>query len=444
VQSLLEQPADALQMCGLSYGLSAHADGFGVTFSGFDQHLAELVKLVLPYVRNPGSDIEVRFEQARRQLILDMMDTTSLQPYQHAMEAFEVVTMKGRFSRRALLSTARDASKINVEAYLSFLQNVMQHARVTVLVTGNIGRERAASLSAVVATGLGLEAKLGSPPNLRSMAAASTNNKSQEEEEEEEGYPTVLKPSQPVEIRALNPIEGDPNSATLVTYQFGVPKIEDRLNLAMLGAFMDRPVFEALRTERQLGYVVFGYVAPHGSIVEVRVLVQGFRESPDIVEGLAEEVLHNLTLQIENMSADELRARRHALRVELEQPPVTLGQVSGQYWGQLWNGEYCFDKKARQLAALEAIENSPEANSPKEMVEAWKQALYGMPDGDSTIVRKVVVKLFGEGAAQSSSPSSSTTSAAKTAITLIDGDAGADGEVKLKDAEYWPHTFFCE
>merc|ERR1719174_2512554 len=94
----------------------------------------------------------------------------------------------------------------------------------------------------------------------------------------------VLKPRDTVEVRVANPIVGDPNSATLVAYQVGIPTIEDRVKLLLISDIIGDPIFAELRTKHQLGYVVFGWATVHESVAEFRVLVQGFREDPDAVE----------------------------------------------------------------------------------------------------------------------------------------------------------------
>ncbi|CAK0861008.1 unnamed protein product, partial [Prorocentrum cordatum] len=105
VQLLLEESSDALQTCGVTYSISAGSDGITVYFSGFDQHISELIALVLPQVRKVDHP-EQHFEVVRRQLLIDLGDVTKSQPYQHAMEAFEVVTVRGRHSRAELLAAA--------------------------------------------------------------------------------------------------------------------------------------------------------------------------------------------------------------------------------------------------------------------------------------------------------------------------------------------------
>merc|ERR1712159_564589 len=119
VQSLLEAPTDEMQMCGMQYSISAASDGLSLSFRGFDQHQEALIAAVLPTVRDPKFTTE-QFEMVRRQLLLDLDDITTLQPYQHAMEAFEIVTVNGHFSRAELLAMAKNTDKVNPGAYKKF------------------------------------------------------------------------------------------------------------------------------------------------------------------------------------------------------------------------------------------------------------------------------------------------------------------------------------
>lgn len=425
VQLLLEQPSDALQTCGLTYSVSWKADGLAISFNGFDEHLSKLVGMVLPRIRAPGEEGTAVFERARRQLLLDLADVTKLQPYQHALEAFEVVTIRGRFSRAEMLGAARSPSLVNPGAYKQFLEQAFAAARLSVLIAGNVERARAAKLTEMAMQALQLS---GSPA-----------------ERMEEGYLQVVDPAAPLEVRIPNPIPGDPNSATLVTYQFGVPSLADRVHLAMLGEVIDRPVFEALRTERQLGYVVFGYVAPHSSIVEVRVLVQGFREAPDAVEAIIEDTVRNLTERIAALRPEEVAARRRSLRTELTTPPATLSQLVGEYWDQIWQGTHCFQKKALQLARLEAEEAAATANASAPaagLLDAWRRTVAP----DSGQAKKVSVKLFGAGAAgvpgaAGGAGGGGSDGSTTGPITLVSSAAvGA----RLQDEQYWPHHFLCE
>ena len=69
---VLEAPIDELQMCGLCYSVDASLDGLYVAFSGFDEHLEDLLRIVGPAIRNPEFTEDI-FEAERRQSIMTIM-----------------------------------------------------------------------------------------------------------------------------------------------------------------------------------------------------------------------------------------------------------------------------------------------------------------------------------------------------------------------------------
>eukprot|EP00929_Paragymnodinium_shiwhaense_P001267 TRINITY_DN101495_c0_g1_i1.p1 TRINITY_DN101495_c0_g1~~TRINITY_DN101495_c0_g1_i1.p1 ORF type:complete len:1022 (+),score=323.68 TRINITY_DN101495_c0_g1_i1:186-3251(+) len=413
VQQSLEQSADGLLTCGVSYSVSPSTDGFGVSFTGFDEHIMELVKLVLPAIRKPAYT-EATFEQLRRQLLLDVSDVTRSEPYQHALEAFNVVTVNGFFSRRELIDTTASTDLVNPAAHEKFLQELFTDAELVVLFTGNIDRTRAQDMTKTM-------------EGLLQIGRKQSNV-------EHKGHLQVLKPKEDIEVRIDNPIQEDPNSATLVTYQFGVPTIADRIHLSMLNSIINRPVFEALRTQEQLGYVVFGNVAPHISIVEVRIIVQGFRKDPDAVEMLIEETVQNLTHTIANMSQEEFDMRKHSLDVELSKKDLTMSAEAGRYWAQIWDGINCFQKTKMQLDYL----NSAEFNSPAPLLAAWKKAVE-----PGAARKRVAVKLFGKAAKQNATASlvNREDHASKKVLTLVDSSTVKQA---LQGEGQWPDDYICK
>ena len=85
----------------LSYWVDASLDGLYVAFSGFDEHLENLLRIVVPAIRNPEFTENI-FKAERRQPIVDMSGVQQMQPYQHAMMALDTgilsTTVSGRSS----------------------------------------------------------------------------------------------------------------------------------------------------------------------------------------------------------------------------------------------------------------------------------------------------------------------------------------------------------
>jgi len=246
------------------------------------------------------------------------------------------------------------------------------------------------------------------------------------------GYGQVLKPNEDVEVHVSNPIPNDPNSATVVTYQFGVPSIADRIHLSLLGEFIEQPVFDTLRTEHQLGYVVWGFATIHGSIGEVRVIVQGFRESPDVVQALIEGTVQNLTSSIAAISQDDFQIRKGTLRTSLLKEPATMSQFKGKFWGQIWDEEYCFNKQQLQLQRLE----DPSFVSAAPLLDAWRRTV------DPNTQRKVTVKLYSSKASQAAEANSLV--ATRRPVKLVTNVDSQSVSMLMSNESYWPHVFKCE
>jgi len=68
----------------------------------------------------------------------------------------------------------------------------------------------------------------------------------------------VVNPGQPIELRAKNPRDGDPNDVAVVALLHGVKTVESRVKLGLIGKILGTVAYNELRTVRQLGYVVQG------------------------------------------------------------------------------------------------------------------------------------------------------------------------------------------
>jgi len=426
VNLVLEEPSDAFQMCGISYSVASASDGLSVSFSGFNEHLAQLQQLVLPKLREPqvkSSD----FEMIRRQMMLELQDVTSQQPYQHALEALELVSVTQTHSRKAMLQAVQDVWAVSLTEHQAMLDEILAAPQLLVLVSGNLAPSDATAFATEALQILSVPRHSGLFGPVAGLwdrfysflfGGATRAGK-------DGARPLVLKIEKDLEVRVPNPISKDTNSATITSYQFGVPSLADRLRFSLISGIIDRPVFQILRTEHQLGYVVFGFATAHVDILEVRILVQGFRETPDVVATLIDQTVKNLTQSFHQMSPKEFEVRKDSLRCDLKKPAANLGEFAGHFWSQIWDETYCFDKMDKELKLLDNI-------TLPSLAKVWEETTQSLETR-----KKMTVKLFG------SNPSSG-----EVAIPVQKDNASAlvtDLEhLDFDEAPRWPHRYVCE
>merc|ERR1719327_2487871 len=223
-------------------------------------------------------------------MVLDeMSDTTTKMPYEHAMDTISVVTTNSIFGREDVMAEMKKLKATDLADYISAVKR--SGFRMQMLTTGNVEEEAAKTLAKT------LEKTLATKGLTKDTAAMSK----------------VLDIKQPLEVRMANPIPGDANNAVVNAYQYGVPDVAQRVKILMLGKMISNPVYDTLRTKEQLGYVVFGGMMQHLSVLELRVIVQGEKEAPDPIDGKIEDVLDSFAKTIRNISDSDFHKWRASL-----------------------------------------------------------------------------------------------------------------------------------
>eukprot|EP00933_Yihiella_yeosuensis_P021123 TRINITY_DN167_c0_g1_i1.p1 TRINITY_DN167_c0_g1~~TRINITY_DN167_c0_g1_i1.p1 ORF type:complete len:1051 (-),score=281.16 TRINITY_DN167_c0_g1_i1:207-3359(-) len=451
ISMALESSVDPYLNCGLSYMAGAAEDGMAVSFSGFNEHLMKMAELVLPSVRTPKFS-EDDFEMVRNQMILGLSDTTKGQAFQHAMSVYNTATTSGQHSRETLLAMVKDKKMINVAEHKKWQEAVFKDASLTSMFIGNVDKAASQESMAKYHSLLGL--KDGPGPKVKPSGGLIGNIKklwhsitglhemevqprelnllSKESADDEKDIPTVIKPKKEIEIHAANPIHGDVNHATMVAYQYGIPTIPDRIKITVLSDVMQHYMFDILRTKYQLGYTVFGMASMHRDVAEVRVLVQGVKETPDEVARLAESAVQNMTKVLEDMSQEEFNTRKAAVYNDLTKEPANMGEWLGKSWGQISEKTYCFDKVKNELKYMD----SEEFKTSKPLVEMWKKMVA--PGKDR---KKISMKMFGVDKAGKPVVGEKVPSNSK----LIVSDGKEETLLNaVSDEERWPHEYICK
>lgn len=404
----LEEPMEDLTNCGLDWNLDEASDGYMFSMNGYDEHVPSLVKMVSSGFSQPPLE-PARFEQARQRVLQELDDKTSKMPYEHAMEALAVVSSSAAYSSQEIADALRSVDSKKMQDYLTNLKSKGVQAQL--LVTGNVGAAKAKELGDVLAKELDFAKSFQGKGVARSR---------------------VLKANRAVEVRMPNPISGDVNSATINAYQFGVPDVSERVKLLMLGNMFSQDSYDTLRTQQQLGYVVFGVVMPHHTILELRVIVQGAKETPDVVDVRIESLLQTFRHNLDNISTSDFQRWKSSLRSTLSKHDENMGEEADRLWGKITTGNLCFKQQQMALEYLDTME------SPKDLAAEFQEILSSH--------RKVSVRLFGAGKDQKSHLASSSSASATSLAVVVNGDSAKDKTsiASAEGSDFWPEAGICQ
>ena len=314
-------------LAGLSYSLYKHIRGFSVRVSGYDDKQSVLVERIVDALSHPHI-ADDRFEIAKENMIRGLRNAAKNSPYRRAIGEIRLLLTEPDWSEEQLLAAV---ANVNAEDVRQFQPKLLAQVNVVALAHGNVNSKEARELAKIVEQGLVEPAKPVSVPSGRVVKLA-----------EGDSYARDVDNSQD-------------DSAVVVYYQGPDKAFSSRARVALLMNMMGPAFFEDLRTEKELGYIVF---ASNMSIMErpgIAFVVQSPIADPGALQGYIEAFLDEYSVKIAELDEDTFERHRAALLSNLLEADSTLEDRSNRYWNELDREYYAFDLRENLAAAIKDV-----------------------------------------------------------------------------------------
>jgi len=341
-------------LAGLSYDLYKHIRGFTVRISGYDDKQSVLVARIVDALTNPRI-ADDRFQIAKENAIRGLRNAQKNSPYRRGIDEVRLLLTEPDWSEAQLLEAIADVEADDVRR---FVPELLSRVDVVALAHGNVNRDDARALARVVEQGIVESATHASVPSGRVVKLARGDR-----------Y-----------VRDVDNAQDD--SAVVVYYQGPDKALSSRARMALLVKLMAPSFFEELRTEKQLGYIVF---ATNMTILEtpgVAFIVQSPIADPIALQQHVETFLENFAGRITELDEETFERHKTALLNELLEADSTLEDRTDRYWTELDREYYAFDLRERLAGAIEAV-------SLADLKESYQRFLLG---GDS---RRLAIRAQG-------------------------------------------------
>jgi secreted Zn-dependent insulinase-like peptidase len=309
--------ADPFTSAGLDLQIEYKGDALQFRFQGFDEYMPDFMAAVLSALHTVATGPDAALTKAKDRAAAVLADVDAEAAYETALAFYSVVANSGRASRAQTISALARLSSADLRAWLAAPVSPVQ------FYYGNMDRDVAKVTADAVR---GLFAETHAPV----------------------GRTKVRAPAKGDSIwRTKTPSGSD--TVTLAVFQKQVTPAE-RANLVVLGAFLQPRLYNALRTEQSLGYIVDAFVVPHLDVVELKVVVQG-QTAPDVV---AERIDKELRANVDAVAATAVASYVHAVRQGMAKD-ATMEQEARRIWAEVHSGQGCWNRRAEELAALPSV-----------------------------------------------------------------------------------------
>ncbi len=312
-------------LAGSGYGLSQTDRGLQVRLYGYSEKLPVLLDSLLVELTEHEIDAD-RFKQLKSDLERRLRNTNEDPVLNQMFRRLGEFLQKNSHTPDELLNALEGVTAQNL---LDLRSEWLKQLRLTMLVHGNQTEADAREL--------GSRARVMLPPNPEA--------------------PEVRKQvAELPEQRYRHEMQIDhTDSALLGYYQGNNSSLRERALYRLLAQMLNASYFAELRTELQLGYIVFAQSYEINDLPGLVVYVQSPSTDPALLQLYSDRFMEQYLQRLQSMSQQEFLQFKQGLINELTLPEENLYRLSQRYWQAIMDGNPHFNTDIRLAQEVKTI-----------------------------------------------------------------------------------------
>ena len=332
ITEMLNEVSYSAAMAGLNFSVSPHSRGIDLSFSGYSDSLPALVKTVLSEIKSYNRSARIRkkvhaqsFETLRDDLLRGYKNERLSTPYRRLLRVLPSLLYSPYWS-----SDAQETATLvmGLKQYEATVGDFFSGASAEMFVFGNY-REKDAQRLAKPAKKL-----LSSGRDAPSLVANRVVDLSR-------GGQRFWK---------VLPSEHS-DSGVIYYIQAASESVAESARLMLLEQMLATPAYTSLRTEKQLGYIVFAALYPIRDVQGLMFVVQ----SPSVDANTIYTEVDSFLLGYKSDVLNNFERDKLAVLAGLRQKPKTQAERAGEFWDGLLRGDTDFTRKQRLISAVEGL-----------------------------------------------------------------------------------------
>jgi secreted Zn-dependent insulinase-like peptidase len=348
VNDRLNENSYPASLAGLSYSLSSNSRGFDLGFRGYNDKMPLLLSMLAEQIQQP-TVLQARFDRLKIELLRGLRNAKKQTPYKQLFSQLPVSLFAPYYSDERIGS---ELETINLQELEAFASTWLQGSNINALVYGNVDEQAATLFQSTLAEWLQQgslplsEAAVVQLPLLEQAAPANNT------------------------IPAVS-LHVDHNDTAVGLYVQGIDdSVESQAKMVLLRQVLASTFYSQLRTEQQLGYIVFLTSMTIKDVPGSFFVVQSPSASSDEIKDAVIQFLK----QSEPLIPDDLSAFKRSVATKLLEAPQTLSAKAGLYWQNILKSNESFGYRQQLVNHINDI-------NPQQLRAYYKDVFYS---GDVT------------------------------------------------------------
>lgn len=327
-------------MCELAnsrFRVSGSLGGLIISGRCYSETFAPYLKKLPSYLEKFNSfDNEELFNNKLQQVIQGMKGSLTQPPYRQALTYLRLSLQE----RRAQVTQEIEVLEtLTFEGFKQWRNSFLSKVRFEWLIQGNITSEKA---SEVVAT---------FEENIKTIYSSTLMTKS----ETYQLRNVKMSPNQTWILEPTISLADEKNSGFIKSFQLGQGFDAHFAPSSWLASWLHQEYFDELRSNQNLGYVVFAYMSQVRGVYYFNFCVQSDVKISQEIEGLTADFLIQKQKKLSELSQEDFDKIIEGSIAKNEQKFANMGERFNAHLTEVQNHMYRFNKKELKVAALKGL-----------------------------------------------------------------------------------------
>ena len=310
---------------GLDYTLTDGYEGLSFTISGYTESTATLYDIVMSHLLNYKISND-QFKALKEKISRDYQNFPLSDSWRITRDKNAQVYNNVKYGWKESLKMISGITKRSVRKYI---HSIFKKIHIEGLIYGDYSKREAQRLVRV------FKETIGAIPVPRDRSFELM----------------FLVHEEPESIQYVGNLEVD-NSCFWREYHFGMDSPETRASIMILGQALQQPFFTEMRTNQQLGYIVWSGNLTRDKNHYLYFAIQSGEYSADKLDGHADDFIKTCPDLIRDMSTNMFEQLKNAAIEKLEQKPKSILERSNKLRTLIFEHNAEFDRDKKTIVSL--------------------------------------------------------------------------------------------
>ncbi|HEV8078690.1 MAG TPA: insulinase family protein, partial [Marinobacter sp.] len=346
--------AYSARLAGLDYSIYPHLRGLTLRVGGYSDQTSTLLRQILQQVASPELT-QQRFDIARQNLVDNLVNQSRNRPSEQIANYIQTALLEGAWQTKDKLKAAQEVTLKDLQ---DFQQQLITSLDPVMLVHGNLSPASAL--------------------NMAQQAQALIMADSQYTNVERSRIRQI-----PAGETLVNMDISHPDSGYTLYLQGPNNSLAERAQYRLLTQIIRSPFYENLRTQRQLGYIVYATSFEMLETPALALVVQSPDTRPQAINAAVDEFMESFASTLAGLESKALEQEKQAVISGILEQDRQLGDISGRFWHEIDRGNSNFNSREQLVAAIENVSLAQLQNTFRTALAKRDRALLVTSDGQS-------------------------------------------------------------